>query len=108
MTNLRARQYLAINNLLSVINASSTFILYAFFDKKFREVGQYILFCQPVPPTFHSRSGTTRIYKSSLTSTRRQSIHSNSGRRHSSLMNNNIIDLTKEHINGPNYIPTFV
>ena len=108
MINLRARQYLAINNLLSVINASSTFILYAFFDKKFREVGQYILFCRPVPPTFHSRSGTTRIHKSSLTSTRRQSIHSN-GRRHSSLMNHNLLlDLGKEHIHSPNYIPTFV
>lgn len=34
MENLRARQYLVINNLLSTINASTTFILYALFGTK--------------------------------------------------------------------------
>ena len=58
MKNLLARQYLTINNLLSVINASSTFILYAVFDRKFREVGQYIIFCEPLPSNFDSRNFT--------------------------------------------------
>ncbi|CAF1343566.1 unnamed protein product [Adineta ricciae] len=34
MENLRARQYLSINNLLSTINASTTFVLYALFGTK--------------------------------------------------------------------------
>ncbi|UJR27969.1 hypothetical protein I4U23_009227 [Adineta vaga] len=34
MENIRARQYLAINNLLSTINASTTFVLYALFGTK--------------------------------------------------------------------------
>ena len=34
MENIRARQYLVINNLLSTINASTTFILYALFGTK--------------------------------------------------------------------------
>ncbi len=33
MNNIRARQYLVINNLLSTINASTTFILYAIFGR---------------------------------------------------------------------------
>ena len=49
MANLRARQYLSINNLLSVINASSTFILYAFFDRKFRQIVKHVLLCQSPP-----------------------------------------------------------
>ena len=60
MANLLARQYLAINNLLSVINASSTFILYAFFDRRFRQVGEHILFCRPLPPGFDGQTGATR------------------------------------------------
>ncbi|CAF1641693.1 unnamed protein product [Didymodactylos carnosus] len=38
------RLYLGINNILSVINASSAFILYSFFGQKFREI-IYTLFC---------------------------------------------------------------
>jgi hypothetical protein len=106
MVNLLARQYLAINNLLSVINASSTFILYAFFDKKFREVGQYFLFCKPLPPSFEYRTGTSRILKSSLMLPNRSS--NNSDRRYSSAMNNNLLEYTKDQFNSPNYIPTFV
>jgi hypothetical protein len=34
MENIRARQYLVINNLLSTINASTTFVLYALFGTK--------------------------------------------------------------------------
>ncbi|CAF0782089.1 unnamed protein product [Adineta steineri] len=34
MQNLRARQYLVINNLLSTINASATFVLYTLFGTK--------------------------------------------------------------------------
>ena len=64
MANLRARQYLAINNLLSVINASSTFILYAFFDRKFRQVGQHLLFCRPLSPGFDGHGGTSRLISS--------------------------------------------
>jgi hypothetical protein len=106
MANLLARQYLAINNLLSVINASSTFILYAFFDKKFRQVGEHFLFCHPLPATFEFRTGTTRILKSSLTLPNRSS--NNSNRRCSSPLNNNHLDYTKDQFNSPNYIPTFV
>jgi hypothetical protein len=108
MKNLRARQYLAINNLLSVINASSTFILYAFFDKKFREVGQYFLLCRPLPPGFDSRNGTTttRILASSFMLPNRQTI--NAIRRYSSNLNHNLIDKTKDQVIVPNGIPTFV
>jgi hypothetical protein len=106
MINFRARQYLAINNLLLVINASSTFILYAFFDKKFREVGQYFLLCQPLPPGFDSRHGTARILASSFMLPNRQSI--NAIRRYSSNLNHNLIDLTKDQVTVPNGIPTFV
>jgi hypothetical protein len=94
MKNYHARQYLAINNLLSVINASSTFILYAFFDKKFREVGQYFLLCRPLPPSFDSRSGTTRILQSSVMLPNRKS-NSSLG-RYSSTVNNNHIDSIKK------------
>jgi hypothetical protein len=78
MLNLQARQYLAINNLLSVINASSTFILYAFFDRKFREVGQYFFFCRPLPQTsnLHCRTGTTRMLKSSVALSTKNGNHS--------------------------------
>ncbi|CAF1135163.1 unnamed protein product [Rotaria sordida] len=61
MAGLRARQYLAINNLLSVINASSTFILYAFFDRKFRQIGQHFLFCRPLPAGFDAQNRVTRM-----------------------------------------------
>ena len=64
MVNFRARQYLAINNLLSVINASSTFMLYAFFDRRFRQVGEHILFCRPLPAGFDGQTGVTRILSS--------------------------------------------
>ena len=94
MANFRARQYLAINNLLSVINASSTFILYAFFDKKFREVGEYFLLCQPLPTNFDARTGTTRILTQSLIVPNRKS--NTSIHRNSSTCNNNLPDLTKE------------
>jgi hypothetical protein len=107
MNHLLARQYLSINNLLSVINASSTFILYAFFDKKFREVGQYFLFCKPLPPGFDSRNGTTRILTSSfMLPNRRKSNTSN--RRYSIPMNNNFIDLTKDKLILSHDIPTYV
>jgi hypothetical protein len=76
MADFRARQYLSINNLLSVINASSTFILYAFFDRKFREVGQYFLFCRPLPPGFSCQSGTTRAFTSSFMLPNRRSNNS--------------------------------
>ena len=49
MVNRLARQYLTISNLLSVINASSTFLLYAFFDKKFREIGEHVFCARPLP-----------------------------------------------------------
>jgi hypothetical protein len=106
MVNLLARQYLAINNLLSVINASSTFILYAFFDKKFRQVGQYFLFCQPLPSSFEYQTGATHVLKSSFILPTRSSLNSN--RRCSSPLNNTLIDSTKDQFNSPNYIPTFV
>lgn len=40
MENIRARQYLVINNLLSTLNASTTFILYALFGTKKQNVPQ--------------------------------------------------------------------
>ncbi len=106
MANLRARQYLAINNLLSVINASSTFILYAFFDRKFRQVGEHFLFCRPLSPGFDVQGGATRI----LTNTRsasiflatsnmtRPSLQSLKNHRYSASVNNNIQDSTKEQL----------
>jgi hypothetical protein len=105
MMNLRARQYLAINNLLSVINASSTFILYAFFDRKFREVGQYFLFCRPLPPGFDSRTGTTRVLTSSFLLPHRRS--NNSSHRYSIPMNTNLLDLTKDKSILSNDVPTY-
>jgi len=105
MMNLRARQYLAINNLLSVINASSTFILYAFFDRKFREVGQYFLFCRPLPSGFDSRTGTTRVLTSSFMLPHRRS--NNSSHRYSIPMNNNLLDLTKDKSILSNDVPTY-
>ncbi|CAF3983116.1 unnamed protein product [Rotaria sp. Silwood1] len=106
MTNLLARQYLAINNLLSVINASSTFILYAFFDKKFREVGQYFLFCQPLPANLDARYGAIRLLTQNFTISKRRSI--NSIRQGSSNMNNNHIDLTKKNLILSNNMPACV
>lgn len=96
MAVLLARQYLAINNLLSVINASSTFILYAFFDKKFRQVGQYFLFCQPLPANFDARTGTTRLNKSSVMLPNRRS--TSSSRHHSPRVTHHTLDLTKEKL----------
>ncbi|CAF3932069.1 unnamed protein product [Rotaria sp. Silwood2] len=106
MINLLARQYLAINNLLSVINASSTFILYAFFDRKFREVGQYFLFCEPLPANFDARYGTTRLLSQNFTISKRRS--TNSVHRCSSNMNNNLTDLTKKNLIAPNNMPAYV
>jgi hypothetical protein len=129
MADLRARQYLAINNLLSVINASSTFILYAFFDRKFRQVGEHFLFCRPLSAAFDVQGGATRI----LTSNRNVSVFipsSKSNRsslpllknhRYSATVNNNIEDLTKQqlilsklasaksvpNLENPNQVPTF-
>lgn len=40
MENIRARQYLVINNLLSTINASTTFVLYALFGTKKNDIPQ--------------------------------------------------------------------
>jgi hypothetical protein len=106
MDNFFARIYLAINNLLSVINASSTFILYAFFDRKFRQVGQHILFCQPLPASFDVHGGATHI----ITSNRHPSLfYSNSksprssilllkNHRYSATVNNNIQDVTKQKL----------
>ena len=42
MENIRARQYLVINNLLSTINASTTFVLYALFGTKKNDVPQQV------------------------------------------------------------------
>ncbi|UJR08354.1 hypothetical protein I4U23_012625 [Adineta vaga] len=103
MMHLGARQYLSINNLLSVINASSTFILYAFFDRKFRQVGQYFLLCQPLPASFDSRTGTTRILKSSVMLSNRRSTNSNP--RSSPHMRHNPIDLPKERLLSINRLP---
>ena len=98
MLNLLARQYLAVNNLLSVINSSSTFLLYAFFDKRFREVGGHFLFCHPLSPTssLHSRTGTTRLLKSSLILSKKKS--STSIHRYSAGLNPRPIDSTKEQL----------
>ncbi|CAF2544903.1 unnamed protein product [Rotaria sp. Silwood2] len=109
MANLRARQYLAINNLLSVINASSTFILYAFFDRKFRQVGQHFLFCRPLPAGFDAQNGITRIITSnrnasifvSSSKSRHSSIHLIKNHRYSATVNNNIPDLAKQLIVTP-------
>ncbi|UJR37858.1 hypothetical protein I4U23_030548 [Adineta vaga] len=106
MANLRARQYLAINNLLLVINASSTFILYAFFDRKFRQVGQHFLFCHPLPASFDGQGGATRILTSnrnpsfffSNSKSSRSSIHLLKNHRYSSTVNNNLQDLTKNQL----------
>jgi hypothetical protein len=106
MTNLRARQYLAINNLLSVINASSTFILYAFFDHKFRQVGEHFLLCQPLPPGFDVQSGAPRMSVNRNASifmpsfkTNGSSIHSLKSLRYSTPINNNIQDdMTKQKL----------
>lgn len=106
MANLRARQYLAINNLLSVINASSTFILYAFFDRKFRQVGQHFLLCRPLSAAFDAQTGTTRI----LSSTRHASLFVPSSKnsrssvqllknyRYSTTVNTNLQDLTRRQL----------
>ncbi|CAF1090779.1 unnamed protein product [Adineta ricciae] len=106
MANLRARQYLAINNLLSVINASSTFILYAFFDRKFRQVGQHFLLCQPLSPSFDNQGGATRILTSnrnpsfflSNSKSSRSSIHLLKNYRYSSTVNNNLKDSSKNQL----------
>jgi hypothetical protein len=42
MENYRARQYLVINNLLSTINASTTFVLYALFGTKKSNIPQHV------------------------------------------------------------------
>jgi hypothetical protein len=110
MADLFARQYLAINNLLSVINASSTFILYAFFDRKFRQVGQHILFCQPLPANFDVHGGATHIIASnrnislfySSSKSPRSSIQLVKNHRYSATVNNNIQDLTKQQLLIPN------
>ncbi|CAF3475165.1 unnamed protein product [Rotaria sp. Silwood1] len=106
MANLRARQYLAINNLLSVINASSTFILYAFFDRKFRQVGEHFLFCRPLPAGFDVQNGITRVIASNRhasifvpnTKPCHSSIHLIKNHRYSATVNNNIQDLTKQQL----------
>lgn len=106
MANLRARQYLAINNLLSVINASSTFILYAFFDRKFRQVGEHFLFCRPLPAGFDNQTGVTRIVSSNRNAsvfipnskTSRPSIQLLKNHRYSATVNNNIQDLTTQKL----------
>ncbi|CAF0800739.1 unnamed protein product [Rotaria sordida] len=106
MADLRARQYLAINNLLSVINASSTFILYAFFDRRFRQVGQHFLFCRPLPAGFDARNGVTRVMPSNRhgsifvqnTKPCPSSINLINNHRYSITVNNNVDDLTKEQL----------
>lgn len=106
MANLRARQYLAINNLLSVINASSTFILYAFFDRKFRQVGEHFFFCRPLPAGFDVQGGATRILTSNRTvsalftnsKSPRSSMPLLKNHRHSATVNNNIQDLSKQQL----------
>lgn len=103
MANLRARQYLAINNLLSVINASSTFILYAFFDRKFRQVGQHFLFCKPLPAGFDVPGGATRIITTnrnvnlfvSNTKTFQAAKNITKNSRFSATVDNNMNDVTK-------------
>jgi hypothetical protein len=106
MSNLRARQYLALNNLLSVINASSTFILYAFFDRRFRQVGQHFLFCRPLPAGFDVPGGATRISTLNRSvsvfvpnsKTYRPSIQLLKNHRYSATVNNNIQDLTRQQL----------
>jgi len=106
MANLRARQYLAINNLLSVINASSTFILYAFFDRKFRQVGQHFLLCRPLSAGFDGQTGVTRILGSTRhtsffipsSKASRSSIHLLKNYRYSAAANHNLQDTTKEKL----------
>ncbi|CAF1078738.1 unnamed protein product [Adineta steineri] len=105
MANLLARQYLSINNLLSVVNASSTFILYAFFDRKFRQVGQYFLFCRPLPANFDAHTGTRKI-KSSVMLPNSRSI--NSPHRFREHVKRNNLDLTKEKLISINHTPTIV
>ena len=78
MINLLARQYLSISNLLSVINASSTFLLYAFFDKKFREVGAHVFFCHPLQAgNLYRRTATSRLFKSNFSSSNKQTTPTN-------------------------------
>ncbi|CAF3845970.1 unnamed protein product [Adineta steineri] len=104
MTNLLARQYLSINNLLSVLNASSTFILYAFFDRKFRQVGQHFLFCEPLPASFDTPGGATRVSNRnpslffSNSKSSRSSIHFFKNHRYSATVNNNMRELTKHEL----------
>jgi hypothetical protein len=113
MANLRARQYLSINNLLSVINASSTFILYAFFDRKFRQVGQHFLFCRPLPAGFDVPGGATRAMSSNRSASvfvpnsksYRTSINLIKNHRYSATVNNNIQDLTRQKLFSPT-LPT--
>ncbi|CAF1663807.1 unnamed protein product [Didymodactylos carnosus] len=45
METRNARLCLSVNNILSVINASSVFILYSFFGQNFREVLRIIFCC---------------------------------------------------------------
>lgn len=104
MVNFRARQYLAINNLLSVINASSTFMLYAFFDRRFRQVGEHILFCRPLPAGFDGQTGVTRILSSNRNTSAflsnsksiRPSFPMIKNQRYSSGVNRSIQDLAKQ------------
>ena len=106
MANLRARQYLAINNLLSVINASSTFILYAFFDRKFRQVGEHFFFCRPLPAGFDVQGGATRIISSNRnvsslfthSKSTRSSMPLLKNHRYSATVNNNIQELSKQQL----------
>ena len=108
MLNLLARQYLAINNLLSVINSSSTFLLYAFFDKKFREVGGHFLSCRPLSPTssLHSRTGTSRLLKSSVMLSNKKS--NTSIHRYSGGVTPRLMDTTKEQLITFARLPTYV
>jgi hypothetical protein len=104
MADLRARQYLAINNLLSVINASSTFILYAFFDRKFRQVGEHLLFCRPLPAGFEVQGGATRLVSTRQSvfiptaKSSRSSLQLLKNHRYSQTVNNNIQDLTAQQL----------
>jgi len=104
MADLFARQYLAINNLLSVINASSTFILYAFFDRKFRQVGEHLLFCRPLPAGFEVQGGATRLVSTRQSvfiptaKSSRSSLQLLKNHRYSQTVNNNIQDLTAQQL----------
>jgi hypothetical protein len=114
MRNLLARQYLVVNNLLSVINASSTFILYAFFDRKFRQVGEHFLFCRPLPASFGVYAGRSRSLISnrhasffvSNAKTSRSSTHLLKNHRFSATTANNIHDLTKQQLVEPKLTST--